>query len=595
MHQLVIENTTSTGQSALDHGITDLVVHQTPNGAVLYSSSGPNGGLTAHAIGTDGSLTLLDFALYHGSFASGVLDRLSIISTTDGVRMVVASNGDGRLTAYQLGADGSINGFGAINGLASTDSALLTLGQWGSDMLFLANEGQASIEGYAITGSNQLSQQFAFSNTQASYTQSVFALETVTLGGVDFLLGASETERGVSAYRIGAQGLVATGNLGVDEGIGIMVPTALATAEIGGRAFVLLGSAPGDGLGQSAAITVMELRADGSLWPSDHVVDTLHTRFGLIQSLEVITANGFTYVFAAGGDDGLTLFILLPNGRLQLVDVMTDTFGIGLENVTSIASAQTANRLHLFVSSEISAGITELSIDTSRNGMIVIAGDGGETLAGSARNDILIGGAGNDLLIGSFGDDIIEDGAGSDTLTGGGGRDIFVLRADGEMDVITDFEPGRDRLDLSDWPFLYDPTLLTITSTASGAIVTWRNETLVIHTLNGTSLSAAEIHRAVIASPTRTPTFIEEPEPPPQPPPPQPPAPQPPAPQPPAPQPPPSAPLYGTPNADLLQGGSANDTIFGQAGNDTIFGGLGNDSVLGGLGNDLLHGDAGND
>jgi len=61
-----------------------------------------------------------------------------------------------------------------------------------------------------------------------------------------------------------------------------------------------------------------------------------------------------------------------------------------------------------------------------------------------------ISGDGRGTLGGTPGDDIITGGSGAQTISGGTGRDVFVytsLRDGG--DVITDFAPGTDRLDLS--------------------------------------------------------------------------------------------------------------------------------------------------
>jgi Ca2+-binding RTX toxin-like protein len=69
---------------------------------------------------------------------------------------------------------------------------------------------------------------------------------------------------------------------------------------------------------------------------------------------------------------------------------------------------------------------------------------------GAGGNDLLDGGPGKDLLIG---------GTGNDVLIGGEGRDTFVFKVftqymgpiDSGHDVIRDFEPGWDRLDLWGW------------------------------------------------------------------------------------------------------------------------------------------------
>jgi len=60
------------------------------------------------------------------------------------------------------------------------------------------------------------------------------------------------------------------------------------------------------------------------------------------------------------------------------------------------------------------------------------------------------GTAGNDTLVGTAGDDRITGGAGADTLTGNGGSDTFVYTSIRDaLDLITDFTPADDKLDLT--------------------------------------------------------------------------------------------------------------------------------------------------
>lgn len=64
------------------------------------------------------------------------------------------------------------------------------------------------------------------------------------------------------------------------------------------------------------------------------------------------------------------------------------------------------------------------------------------------------GEAGDDLLIGGRLSDNLIGGDGNDTLTGGAGRDTFGFGpTDRGADVITDFQNGLDRLDVSDFGF----------------------------------------------------------------------------------------------------------------------------------------------
>jgi VCBS repeat-containing protein len=74
----------------------------------------------------------------------------------------------------------------------------------------------------------------------------------------------------------------------------------------------------------------------------------------------------------------------------------------------------------------------------------LIYGDGG--------NDALFGQGNNDKLSGGDGNDVLNGGAGNDSLTGGNGDDVFRfttnLSAANNVDTITDFVSGSDRIDL---------------------------------------------------------------------------------------------------------------------------------------------------
>ena len=80
----------------------------------------------------------------------------------------------------------------------------------------------------------------------------------------------------------------------------------------------------------------------------------------------------------------------------------------------------------------------------------VDGGDDDDMVFGGAGNDALFGGGGNDDLDGGDGDDTLVGGEGRDDLEGGAGADIFRYESLLELgDVIEDFNPLQDLLDLS--------------------------------------------------------------------------------------------------------------------------------------------------
>lgn len=78
---------------------------------------------------------------------------------------------------------------------------------------------------------------------------------------------------------------------------------------------------------------------------------------------------------------------------------------------------------------------------------------GFESLAGSAFNDMLTGDDGANTLAGGDGLDVLYGGKGADVLAGGAGADYFIWHLAAESaasapDIIADFAPGVDKLDL---------------------------------------------------------------------------------------------------------------------------------------------------
>jgi Ca2+-binding RTX toxin-like protein len=565
MPELIYSGRVTSGFGSLDWGITGLTLLPTETGGFLFATNGPRGGVTVYSLGS-GPVTLADHAYFDIAWSSDVLPEPRVLDVSGTPRIAVAAGGESGIRTFTPDSAGQLGSATLLSEIAPDTGPALDLAEGASDRLLLGDGLNGGFRVFDWTGSDYALAQTVQDSAEI-YADTILRIETVDRNDRSYVIVAGQADGGVTAFLDDGSDLTVTGRLGAEEGLGVMVPTDMATVEIAGRNFIVLGSDAN--AGESGAISVMELRPSGALVPVDHVTDTLATRFGNLAALDAVVVDTRAYVIAAGGDAGVTLFTLLPDGRLHLLDVISADETDGLGNVTTLEGWWDGTMLRVFATTEEEAGIAEFSISLSDPGLMQIAADQGGTTQGADADDLLMGGAGDDVLLGLGGHDILVDGIGQDTLHGGAGADRFVLSADGSPDEIADFEPGLDRLDLSAWPMLHDPAGLTITPTASGAEIARGDETLLLRHVGGGTISEAEILAAIIDAPHRQPflDLIGGP----------------------------GGYLVGGSQADALQGGAGMDTILGGEGNDTLSGGGSEDHLRGGEGDDTVRGGAGAD
>lgn len=151
-------------------------------------------------------------------------------------------------------------------------------------------------------------------------------------------------------------------------------------------------------------------------------------------------------------------------------DVFHATVGDGNDSYSGDAGIDTLDLSETSANADVDltagyARSTDIGSDTLSSIENVIGSSGHDTIRGSSAANVLIGGAGNDTLyglggndtlIGGAGDDKLYGGAGRDIMTGGSGADTFYFLTASESgktattrDIITDFTPGVDKIDLS--------------------------------------------------------------------------------------------------------------------------------------------------
>jgi len=158
------------------------------------------------------------------------------------------------------------------------------------------------------------------------------------------------------------------------------------------------------------------------------------------------------YVSTGAGDDFITLHGFERYGedtaeggagkdRLTVIHE-----GLSFVGLSGGVTAQTADGWSGYITNSYGGGYTftgieNFSIYTAGSNDNITTGDGRDLLSGGGAADTLIAGAGADTLIG---------GGGNDALNGGAGADLFVYEAVSDSgDVITGYQAGVDRIDLS--------------------------------------------------------------------------------------------------------------------------------------------------
>lgn len=552
-------------------GLRDLDVMDTANGPVVVASSGGAGGMMSVAIDESGQAQLLDSLQFSPALSAAVEDDIALVTSAGLTRVVVGRSGSDTALGFQLHDSG---GFGPRADLSGSGLAVAgtQLQQVAGDFVFLSGD-DGVLRCFRLTSGTTLDAGPSVSDTPDTYHASPQTTATVSLPNQSFLLTACAQDTGVSLFAIDPVTGVFSHSAALTPALGLglhEVPVAIETAEVAGRAYAVIASASAQG--NSAALSVVEITAQGRMVVTDHILDSLNTRFGRVTGVDTATINGQTFVAAAGGDQGVSLFALIPGGRLVHLHSMAGTLQAGLNSLSDIALVARQGGLHVLAADQTETGLVHLSADGDI-GMTRVAGLAGETVNGSDQDDILVGGGGRDRLWGGDGDDILTDGLGRDTLFGGAGSDRFVLEADGETDQIRDFDPGADRLDLSLIPFLYSAAQVQVIPTGGGARLLYRGETLDIRSASGQGLSQAEVLGAMVWDVDRPPLVLRQ-----------------------------SIDgsaqgdrLEGSAGQDLIRGYSGDDRLAGLEGEDEIEGGAGRDTLFGGPGADLIRGGPGRD
>jgi len=532
--------------------MSDLALVEVGGQDLLYATSSDGTRLTAFSLAN--GLTLIDQAVPPAGNSLGVSASLET-ATVDGATYLVTVGPDHTgVVSHSLNAGGIGNQTVFGSGLSGPVSAFESVRIEGSDYFVMSHTDGTGLSVYRATGAGGLQTVDNIALPSAGLGPDIVSVRSVESSGSTYILALSAAGNALSSFSMSVDGtLTPADTLDSDNGLYMATPTALETVTIGNQTYTVLAAAGTDSL------SVVRINSDGGLTLTDHVMDSLATRFNDVVDIGITQIGDFVYVVAGGSDDGVSLLQLLPDGTLLHVTTFADTGETALTNPNAIVSRANGQSLEVMVVAQGEAGLTQLSADIGVLGASIVGTNANETHSGTSANDVIWGADGNDILRGNAGDDTLVGGAGNDQLTGGNGRDTFVFRFGETNDTITDFNPNEDRIDLSAWGRVYTLDALDFTSTSNGGIVEFRGERLVIQTHDGQSLNRSDFTTDDLFVLEHTlPQVVEV-----------------------------SQEITGTSSNDLLVGTEMDDSISAGQGRDTLRGDDGADHLDGGNGMDL--------
>lgn len=358
-------------------------------------------------------------------------------------------------------------------------------------LLFVSARYGSGISSYRMEAEGRAIRLSALTDSDELALEAISAMTSLHRAEGHYLVVASETRDTLSLLRVEPDGLLGMrATIGPESLLPVDCPSQLVAATLGNQSFVVAGSTG------TGSLTVLRLDSGGTLTCVDHVLDSRDSRFGGLTALSLLQRGDQILVAAAGNDGGISLFQLLPTGRLLLRDTLIDDPGTALQGIRQLRLVEVDGRVELFALSTTDRGVTRIVVDVARlaggpQGVVASVADG------TVGNDILTAPAAGGNLRAGAGDDILISSAGRDRLDGGTGSDIFVLMPDAlGRDAILDFDPATDRLDLSAFPRLYDAASVRILPTETGARL--RIGTTDISVTAGRPLTAEELRGAML-------------------------------------------------------------------------------------------------
>ncbi|MEM8788471.1 MAG: M10 family metallopeptidase C-terminal domain-containing protein [Pseudomonadota bacterium] len=427
-------------------GVSDIEYSEIGGRKLLVVGSEGDSAITVFDVTDRTSLGIGSTIEYDVNTGTQQLSDLLLIPGASTAQVISLGRNDDNVGTFELAANGDLTQSASTPGVLFERNVLGAWAQFdGKTFVFATGFGSPGFHSHRLENSGTLSQRFTINDGSWSLLENVTALHYAELHDKRMLFSAGGLESGFHVFDVRDSGFPRfEERFGPNDNVFVDNVTDMGAVQIDERAFLVAASFTAN------ALTVYRVSQGFQLNEVDVYYDTFDTRIARPEALEIFQTDDRTFVLAGGADDGVSLFELTYRGKLVHLASRADDFGTTLRAVSTIDVQISGETAYAYVGSSTESGLTELVIDLSRSGQDRRGGAVKDNITGTAGDDVIWGMGKSDTLDGGAGDDRLIDGRGRDTLIGGEGADIFEFVADGRSDFIEDFEPGIDRIDLSD-------------------------------------------------------------------------------------------------------------------------------------------------
>ncbi|WP_439141921.1 DUF4214 domain-containing protein [Pseudooctadecabacter sp.] len=470
------EGVWATSADSLPGTITD-IMWGGPDHDVIYTSGGAFGAMTEW-LWAGGGLAGRDFASLLTEDARSSSADLAIWTFAGESYLAVTGGAVDGVDIFAIGGSGqpALTSIGAD--FPDLGDALWIEDEGGGGFLVSIANGDRALSVWTVDGAGEVvavSSEIRGEGGTFSGTSSMTSFEQ---GGQTYVATLDVTGNAVTLFEVSNGELDRTDRLDASDGLAISMPTAIDIVSFGGTDYAIV-AATG-----SNSLSVLSLNG-GEMTLRDQVIDDLNTRFESVGLLETVEMDGRVFIAVSGADSGLSVFTLLPSGRLMSVATLEDRLDARLDDITAMEFVERDGGLQLVVAGEGWDGLSVITVQTDIRGMLNEQTDGDDLVQGPSAGGRLQGGAGDDILI---------DGAGADVLVGGTGADTFVFYDDnGVTDTIEDFEVGVDQINLSFLGRAYDLSALQFETIDGGIEITFQGESLLVFSQSGDDISQSDL------------------------------------------------------------------------------------------------------